>query len=725
MNIGEIAVRFDGVKWTGKNKFQCLCPVHMDSEPSLSVKQSGEKLLIYCHAGCDTSDILAAVGLSFDDINGGKKSYEWRAKLVYGMKQRGTECTFKDEYKYFDEKGRYLYSKVRMEGNGKKYIRYVVVDDVNDTYSYLNENDKKTLYRLPQLLKSSEKGDYPIYYCEGEKDVNTLAQAGLTATTAGGASDWKDEYSRYFIGRTVIILQDNDEAGEKLRQQIVKSLKKYAFKIVWATTSQQSRGDVTDYIEEGHSIDDVKQLIAKSEQNGNYCYASYVMESEDRQGNKKLKINPAILARVISETTDYIQVRNPIDDKEDVYVYSNGIYKLHNSNMLDNRIMKYIPLNLQSVSVIDNTRKMLIKNSKNITDGADINSDERYINFRNGLYDIKDRHIIPHTPDIVFTSQLDCDYDEHAHSRSVFDRYINDLCTTNGVVNEDKKKLLQEWFGLLISNIPVFRVKKCLILFSSLGNTGKSQFVNLLCSIIGKQNISSVPLQDLSERFSISYLYGKRLNAVGDQQYTDIGTSSVFKQLTGGDSLKCEAKGRQAISFTFRGGIIFACNDLPSFQDDKGGHIFERMCIVPCNNVIPEQQREGGILSRMETERTSVVNWALEGLHRLIDNNFIFTRCEECEEEKERYRSDIDTLHRYLSENYVLTGNAADRILKTDFEKDYSDWCIEQEVHSVGKRNIVKRMEKNGIEYGKVNGNRYYKGLAPLRSGSITNLNKS
>jgi phage/plasmid-associated DNA primase len=143
------------------------------------------------------------------------------------------------------------------------------------------------------------------------------------------------------------------------------------------------------------------------------------------------------------------------------------------------------------------------------------------------------------------------------------------------------------------------------------------------------------------------------------------------------------------------------------------------MCIVPCNNVIPQERREGDILDKMLTERSAVVNWALEGLHRLISNNFRFTACAECEEQKEEYRSEVDTLHRYLKENYQITGDANDRVLKTAFESDYGEWCVKQEVHSIGKRNIKTRMEKNGIRCGKVNGDWYYKGFVSLKSGSI------
>jgi len=715
LDIKEISGYFKGVKWSGRNGFNALCPCHSDKRNSLSVTQKGDKILMKCFAGCNYSDILSSVGLSPVDIGVKKKTYEWKNRMAYGLNKNGGDYIFKREYKYTNANGGYLYSKVRFESEsgGKKEIRYATIDDMGDTYKYIEVKNIKTLYKLPELLKTA--ADVPVYYCEGEKDVDTMRSLGFAATTAGGASDWRKEYARYFKGRRVIILQDNDKAGEKLREQVVRDLLQYTFKVTWLTTSEREHGDITDYINDGGSAESLKELVKAAEGKGNYKYAHYVFEDD----NGKIKISPPLLAERISKNTNYIQASNPADNSEAIYVYDNGVYKQFNDNMIDSLISEYIPKYLRKVKDINDTRKFLLMERPKVISPSEINSDERYINFRNGLYNVSERRLIPHSPEIIFTTQLICNYEPENNHKPNFDRYIDDLCRTDGAVDESKKLLLQEWAGLLISNIPIYRVKKCLILYSSYGNTGKTQFVNILRHIIGESNISSIPMQNLSDRFSMGFLYGKRLNAVGDQQHADIGTSSLFKQLTGGDAVQCEIKGKQAFSFTYSGGMIFACNDLPSFTDDKGGHIFERMCIVPCNNIIPPEQRKGNMTELLIKEKSAIVNWAIDGLHRLIDNDYRFTECAEAAETNERYRSDVDSLHRYLTDNYFITGEDCDRILKTNFEADYSKWCSDNEINQIGKRNIKTRMEKNGIVIIKSNGERYYKGIKEITGFAI------
>ena len=59
----------DGVKQTGSSRWIARCPSHDDRSPSLSIRECDDgKVLLKCFAGCETEDVLAAVGLSFSDV---------------------------------------------------------------------------------------------------------------------------------------------------------------------------------------------------------------------------------------------------------------------------------------------------------------------------------------------------------------------------------------------------------------------------------------------------------------------------------------------------------------------------------------------------------------------------------------------------------------------------------------------------------------------------------
>jgi 5S rRNA maturation endonuclease (ribonuclease M5) len=75
-------------------------------------------------------------------------------------------------------------------------------------------------YRLPELLKAEE-----VLVVEGEKDADTLARAGIVATTnPGGAGKWPEAFGRWFEGRHVVIVPDKDEVGRKHAQDVAGKL---------------------------------------------------------------------------------------------------------------------------------------------------------------------------------------------------------------------------------------------------------------------------------------------------------------------------------------------------------------------------------------------------------------------------------------------------------------------------------------------------------------------
>jgi 5S rRNA maturation endonuclease (ribonuclease M5) len=110
-------------------------------------------------------------------------------------------------------------------------------------------------YHLPEILKSST-----VYIVEGERDVESLRNLGLTATTnPGGAGKWKIEYSQYFKGKIVIIIPDNDMPGKNHARQVAQALKGIAEDVVVLKLPEAVK-DVTDWLSSGANIADLDKL---------------------------------------------------------------------------------------------------------------------------------------------------------------------------------------------------------------------------------------------------------------------------------------------------------------------------------------------------------------------------------------------------------------------------------------------------------------------------------
>ena len=89
-----------------------------------------------------------------------------------------------------------------------------------------------------------------------------LKQVGLTAScNPMGAGKWKKEYNRYFEGKHVIILPDNDDVGRKHANSVARHLHGIAASVkILALPGLPEKGDVSDWLEAGGTAEELQAL---------------------------------------------------------------------------------------------------------------------------------------------------------------------------------------------------------------------------------------------------------------------------------------------------------------------------------------------------------------------------------------------------------------------------------------------------------------------------------
>ncbi len=68
MTIANFLNRLECVRTRASSRWLARCPAHLDRNPSLSICEAGSKILLRCFAACETSQILAALGLELKDL---------------------------------------------------------------------------------------------------------------------------------------------------------------------------------------------------------------------------------------------------------------------------------------------------------------------------------------------------------------------------------------------------------------------------------------------------------------------------------------------------------------------------------------------------------------------------------------------------------------------------------------------------------------------------------
>ena len=239
----------NGNGWTAR------CPAHADRSPSLCVKEAGGKILVKCFSGCSAESICAAMDLEVKDLFTTANGFHSNNLQPNGNGQARRKIA---AYDYTDENGNLLFQAVRYE---PKDFRQRRPDGKGGWICNLKET-RLVLYRLPEVIASPL-----VYIVEGEKDVETLRKNDLTASCSPmGAGKWRKEYSEFLRDKTVIILPDNDESGRKHALQVANSLYGIAKEIVIVELPNlQPKGDVTDYLNNGGTIDALIDLAGRAD----------------------------------------------------------------------------------------------------------------------------------------------------------------------------------------------------------------------------------------------------------------------------------------------------------------------------------------------------------------------------------------------------------------------------------------------------------------------------
>lgn len=247
-------------------------PVHSidrtDEHPSAAINVSNDpnQRGIYTDRGGTSEgarsyfDMLA--GMTGSPFMNGREAYNFYGKQTgvlngYSRKQKNqgkSRGKIIATYDYHDTTGKLVFQVCRMEPKSFRQRR----PDGTDGWVWSVQGVSLVPYHLPELIPAAL-----VYVCEGEKDVDRLRAAGLTATcNPMGAGKWRSEYSSHLKGKFVGVLADNDAAGRLHAQDVARKLHGIAGNVkVVDLPGLPDKGDVSDWLAAGGTPEQLRSLV--------------------------------------------------------------------------------------------------------------------------------------------------------------------------------------------------------------------------------------------------------------------------------------------------------------------------------------------------------------------------------------------------------------------------------------------------------------------------------
>lgn len=420
--------------------------------------------------------------------------------------------------------------------------------------------------------------------------------------------------------------------------------------------------------------------------------------------NENGKVIPLILAKHI------VDDKKVISDKLNFYMYKDGYYCEVDSfyNDIISLIDEPGPITPRLVS--DTTFHI-----NQSTNQGTINNDRRYINFKNGLWNIKERKLMSHTSEAITLGQFNGNFNGEIKGikGTKFEQYLNTS------VEAELIPVIQEMIGVCL--YPLTDKLHYFYILKGEGRNGKGLLMDIILNIVPKNFRSGITMKDYDTRFANSSIKGKTLNICTDDKTTRLEGIGNLKSVTAGEGIFVERKGIDGVMIQTYLTHISSFNALPSMQE-KTNALFDRMIVIPFNNTFgTEEEVASGEKDMLRdpnlkadiinNELDAIIAWAMEGLYRVIDNGYKFTKPKLITEKLEEYRNEVDSVRDWATQ--ILTpieATSNSQYVKSSLLFNcYKKWCIEEGASEVGKKAFNESMYRLFKNYFKViQRNNYY-----------------
>ena len=307
-----------------------------------------------------------------------------------------------------------------------------------------------------------------------------------------------------------------------------------------------------------------------------------------------------------------------------LHIYKDGVYQ-NNTKLIESVMIDVIP------TITARQRSEVLKYLEIKAPKKESENNAHYIAFNNGIYNLNTDKLEEFSPDIIVKNKIPHNYNYDAYNSDmdgVLDRISCD--------DDQIRDLLEEVAGYCFYRRNELR--KAFIFIGDKAN-GKSTYLDCLIAMVGRENTTTLDLNELGDRFRTAELFNKLINAGDDIGDEFIPNPAIFKKIVSGDPIVVERKGQDPFTLYNYAKPIFSANNIPRIKD-KTGAVLDRLVIVPFNANFNKDSAnyDPYIKYKLRTEGAIeyLIQVALDGLKRVLFNNG-FTMCEKVQSQLDEY----------------------------------------------------------------------------------------
>ncbi len=362
------------------------------------------------------------------------------------------------------------------------------------------------------------------------------------------------------------------------------------------------------------------------------------------------------------------------DDNEDIIIYcekgeKEGIYLLDAEKFIASECEKRLGekaviVNVKEIiSKIQRTERLKIKRESIFENERDV------VAVKNGVLNMKTKELNPFSPDKVFLSKANANYNHEAKCK-LWDEFLR----TSLPGKEGEIRTIAEFAGYTLSND---NSRQKSIITQGEGATGQSTAQEVIGNLIGEDNVTHLSIQEIEhDTFAPSRLFGKKANMNPDIPKKALGESSKVKKIIRCEKIYVQTKGKDGYSMMPIVKLWNGANQIPTTTDHSDGFFRSWLPIKFDVQFLEGDPRRienlSGKICESEEEMSGILNWCIEGYNRLEEQGQ-FSKCFSIQEVKDFWLENSDTVSSFYKN--MVEMDIGGEILKQEVFDKYVLYC--------------------------------------------------
>lgn len=305
-----------------------------------------------------------------------------------------------------------------------------------------------------------------------------------------------------------------------------------------------------------------------------------------------------------------------------------------------------------------------------------LDSEEPWINFTNGVYDLASGELWPHTTPWNTTCQIPHQYRDDLDLTDIeLDTMPLDLYMRERVAKDtgDAGVLWQLLGSAMLPGNP----SQTFTILQGPAGSGKGTYLSLLRDVIGPENVSALTLAQLDGPKLSAGLNGTLANIAGDVNGGVVPAYELILNVTGGDLINADRKYRTPIAFIWDGLLILATNGrliLPAGAGSEAGW-WRRAIYIDMPHAVTEGHHisANDLREQIAPDLGTVATRAAHAVHVAWHSGRVPTVTDSMNRSRATARTSGDSVTDWAEDR--LCQNPDGQMVGKNAYRDYSEWC--------------------------------------------------